>query len=163
MEYRVQAFAQILTIIKDVVLKPLQTTIDALETKVKDIQKRIDGLREEEKRLIPNALKKLYLVQQNHVITRETMVSLAATTISRINSIIRVISKIGPRTSQVDVKVKILLRKFSDLLKNSHTTLRAVFEDYSEMNMKLNNVRADLKYFSGSGKLRGWKTRKMFG
>ena len=111
MEYRVQAFAQILTIIKDVVLKPLQTTIDALETKVKDIQKRIDELTEEEKRLIPNALKKLYLAQQDLVITRASMVSFAATTISRTNSIIRVISKIGPRTSQVDIKVKILLRK----------------------------------------------------
>jgi len=69
--------------------------------------------------LVPRALKRSFEVQRDLVLTRESLVSLAGTTIRRANSLIRVISKIGPRTKKVGVKVKLMLREFDLLLQNS--------------------------------------------
>ena len=110
-------------VIKDVFLAPMQTAIDALEQKIRDIQNRIEDLTEEERRLVPRALKRLFEVQRDLVLTRESLVSLAGTTIRKVNWLIRVISKIGPRTKGVNIKVQIMLRQFDTLLQNSELTL----------------------------------------
>ena len=136
--------------IKDVFLAPMQTAIDALEQKIRDIQNRIEDLTEEERRLVPRALKRLFEVQRDLVLTRESLVSLAGTTIRRANSLIRVISKIGPRTKKVGVKVKLMLREFDLLLQNSRQILTTAKEDYIRMSSNLNEVRAHLTNFGDS-------------
>ena len=137
-------------VIKDVFLAPMQTAIDALEQKIRDIQNRIEDLTEEERRLVPRALKRLFEVQRDLVLTRESLVSLAGTTIRRVNSLIRVISKIGPRTKKVGLKVKLMLRKFDSLLQNSRKILSTAKEDYIRMSTNLNEVRAHLTNFGDS-------------
>ena len=137
-------------VIKDVFLAPMQTAIDALEQKIRDIQNRIEDLTEEERRLVPRALKRLFEVQRNLVLTRESLVSLAGTTIRRVNSLIRAISKIGPRTKKVGLKVKLMLRKFDSLLQNSRKVLSTAKEDYIGMSTNLNEVRAHLMNFGDS-------------
>merc|ERR1712001_690041 len=137
-------------VIKDVFLAPMQTAIDALEQKIRDIQNRIEDLTEEERRLVPRALKRLFGVQRDLVLTRESLVSLAGTTIRRANSLIRVISKIGPRTKKVGMKVKLMLREFDLLLQNSRTILTTAKEDYIRMSSNLNEVRAHLTNFGDS-------------
>ena len=84
------------------------------------------------------------------VLTRESLVSLAGTTIRRVNSLIRVISKIGPRTKKVGLKVKLMLRKFDTLLQNSRKILSTAKEDYIRMSTNLNEVRAHLTNFGDS-------------
>ena len=115
--------AHAIAVIKDVFLVPLQATIDALEQKIRRVQNGMQHLTEKERRLIPEALKILYEVQRDLVLSRESLVSLAGTTIRKVNWLIRVISKIGPRTKGVNIKVQIMLRQFDTLLQNSELTL----------------------------------------
>merc|ERR1719400_1266635 len=145
-----QQLVRAMGVIKDVFLAPMQTAIDALEQKIRDIQNRIEDLTEEERRLVPRALKRLFEEQRNLVLTRESLVSLAGTTIRRVNSLIRVISKIGPRTKKVGLKVKLMLRKFDSLLQNSRKILTTAKEDYIRMSSNLNEVRAHLTNFGDS-------------
>ena len=139
-----------MAVIKDVFLAPMQSAIDALDEKIRKIQNRIDGLTEEQKRRIPKALRKLYQVQRDLVITRERLVSLASSTIKRVNSLIQVISKIGRRSRGVDVKVKILLRKFDSLLTNSKKMLNTALDDYTSMSNDMIEIKSDLVYFGES-------------
>ena len=64
-------------VIKDVVLVPMQVAIDDLEQKIREIQNMNEDLTTEERRLVPEALKKLIEVQSDLIITRESLVSSA--------------------------------------------------------------------------------------
>jgi len=145
-----EKLVQTMGIVKDVIMAPLQAAIDALEEQIRNVQNRIDGLTEEQKRRIPKALRKLSQVQRDLIITRERLVNLAASTIKRVNSLIRVISKIGRRSRRVEIRVRIMLRKFDSLLENSKNMLKTASDDYISMSDAMIAIRSDLVYFGES-------------
>ena len=145
-----QQLIRTMGIIKDVMLSPLQAAINALEEQISNIQNRIDGLTKEQKMRIPKAMEKLLQVQRDLIITRERLVSLASSTIKRVNSLIRVISKIGRRSRRVNVKVRIMLRKFDSLLANSKNQLKTSLDKYTSMSNRLYEIKSDLVYFGKS-------------
>jgi len=140
--------ADLMKKLHDMFLKPITDQVDA---EIKRVDTDIDGITAEEKQLIEDAKINLYNSRFDITRTRGVLVVLATETISRSNSLIRVLQAILRKDVPVSKQAKgvtIVVNKMKLLLERSQTLLKDARVQYEEVMKKLNVVKVKLETFS---------------
>jgi len=142
-----EKLANVFVVIREAFVNTFKSAIDELNKKIRNVNKSIADLSKEEAEKVPEALKILSEVETKFVIAKQQLISLAHTTLDRVNNLLIGLDGIHPGARRIDKRILIFLSDFELLLKRSTETLKDVGNNYQEMNKKLGEVNAILESF----------------
>jgi len=141
--------SDVLIKIKDQFVGP---AIDALDAEISKINTNIEGITQEEKDKVRDALESLYNSESSILAVRAVLEGLATETISRSSKLRAIISKIEDGASEDRIKklISYSAKHMIDLMGRSKDLLDEAQTKYSETTASLNKVKADLVSFRNS-------------